>query len=741
MSIFVEYHKFVMKYTTPAIVLLILLMHVTGADAQVTIARHGKARTCIVTADKEQETLQAADLLQDFVCRISGARLPITTDFKGKKCIVIGGQASDDVGEDGFSIDTRDGSLHIESGGGKGAIYGVVTLLEKYLGVSYWSFEDCEYQENPDIVLPEIHLKETPAFRYRQSSSYCQKDPLYKLWYRFESPDEEFIDRMWVHTFNRILPSDRFGKEHPEYYSFINGQRRPGHNSQWCLTSDAVFDAVVTQLDSIFAANPDMKMLSVSQNDGNFTQCTCPECKALEEYEEAPSGNFIHFLNRLAAHYPDKEFSTLAYLFTMKPPKHVRPLPNVNIMLCNIDCKREVPLTDNESGRTFVEALEGWSAISDNIFLWDYGINFDGYMTPFPNFHTMQKNMQLYKENDVTMHFAQVNGPKGGDFTELRSYMISKLMWDPYQDADSLMTTFLNGYYGKAGKHIHDYLKLLEGALLASGKDLWIYDSAISHKDGMLRPQLIRTYNEIFDKAEEAVNDDPVKLKRVRMSRLSLMFSELEIARTGECIDADEIIPKLDLFEQRTREYGVTALNERNNPPAEYCELYRTRFLPQKEKSKALGAKVEWILPPHDRYLSMASEALTDGLYGGTTYVESWVGWEGRDAAFILDLGEEMQFTRIESDCLHQLGAWVLLPKGGRYSISTDGQTYREFGSFAFEEDRNLMIKFVKGTAESETPVQARYIKVEIEGTIDCPYWHYGVGHPSWFFVDEVSVY
>lgn len=716
----------------------VIMLISVSATAQTTIVSNGKAKAGIILADSSTDAKQAAELLQDFVRRISGAELQIGAKARN---IIIGGQAEEGIGEDGFTIDTDGGNLYIRSGGGKGAAYGVVTLLEKYLDVRYWTFETCEYPTRTEITLPEIHLKETPAFRYRQSSSYCQRDPLYKLWYRFETPDEEFIDRMWVHTFNRILPSDRFGAEHPEYYSFINGQRRPGHNSQWCLTNPAVFDAVTRQLDSIFAANPNMKMLSVSQNDGNFTQCTCPECKALEEYEEAPSGNFIHFLNKLAEHYPDKEFSTLAYLFTMKPPKHVKPLPNVNIMLCNIDCKREVPLTDNASGKIFVEALEGWSAISDNIFLWDYGINFDGYLTPFPNFHTMQKNIRLYKENDVTMYFAQVNGSLGSDFPELRSYMLSKLMWDPYQDADSLMTSFLDGYYGKAGRYIHDYLKILEGALLSSGKDLWIYDSAISHKDGMLRPQLLKTYNEIFDKAENAVGDDPEKLRRVRMARLSLMFSELEIARTGDIMDIGETLKKLDLFEKRTKEYGVPALNERNNPPGEYCTLYRTRFLPQEVKSKALGAKVEWILPPHSRYMEMASDALTDGLFGGTTYVESWVGWEGCDAAFVIDLGEEKEFSRIESDCLHQLGAWVLLPKGGRYSISCDGTEFTDFGSFAFEEDRNLMIKFVKGTAQAEKTVKARYVKVEIDGTIDCPYWHYGVGHPSWFFIDEVSVY
>lgn len=718
---------------------LAIIPAAVSVQAQVTITKNGKARSSITMADDSPRTQQAAELLQDFVKKISGAEIPLSQNGKGN--IIIGGKASEDVGEDGFSIDSENGRLIIRSGGDKGAIYGVVTLLERYLGVSYWTCGTYDLTETPDITLPEIHLKETPAFRYRQSQNYGMQDPVYKMWYRFESPSEEFIDGMWVHTFNRILPSDIYGKTHPEYYSFINGARRPGHNSQWCLTNQAVFDAVVEKLDSIFKANPDLKMISVSQNDGNYTHCSCPECKAVEEYEGAPSGNYIRFLNRLAERFPDKEFSTLAYLFTMQPPKHVKPHPNVNIMLCNIDCKREVPLTDNATGQEFTRALTGWSAISDNIFLWDYGINFDGYLTPFPNFHIMQKNIRLFKENNVTMHFSQVNGSKGGDFSELRGYMLSKLMWDPYQDADSLMTTFLNGYYGKAGPYIGNYLKMLEGALLSSGKELWIYDSAITHKDGMLNPQLIRTYNEIFDKAEKAVENDPEKLRRVRLSRLSLMFSELEIARTYNDMDVDVITGKLDIFEQRALEEKVPAINERRNTPEEYCSLYRERFLPQEVKSKALGSKVTWLTPPHRRYMEMGGSALTDGLYGGATYVESWVGWEGTDAGFILDMGEEKEFTKIESDFLHQLGAWVLLPEGGRYSISSDGTEFTEFGSFDIAEDRDVRVKFTKGTVQKDEPVKARYIKVEIDGTIECPYWHYGIGFPSWFFVDEVAVY
>ncbi len=710
-------------------------------SAQVQLTRSGKPVSRIVITEKSEVNQKAADLLQLFIERISGAVLPITADQKIKRGDVrIGGTAAG-AGEDGFRLLTQDGALFIQSGGDKGAIYGVVTLLEDYLGVSYYAYECYTLNKETDVTVPALDRTETPAFRYRQTFSYGNDDPIYKIWFRLEEPGEMFIDNMWVHTFNRILPASRFGKEHPEWYSFINGERRPGDHSQWCLTNPEVLEACIHQLDSIFAAHPDLKMISVSQNDGNNTNCACPECRAVDEYEGSPSGNFIHFMNKLAEHYPDKEFSTLAYLFTMQPPKHVKPLPNVNIMLCDIDCKREVPLTDNASGQYFMQALEGWSKISDNIFVWDYGINFDNIVSPFPNFHILQKNMQIFKDHHATMHFAQVNGIKGGDFSEMRAYVLGKLMWNPYQDVDSLMQTFMKGYYGDAAPYLYQYQKIMEGALLASGKDLWIYDSPITHKDGMLNRNLRKIYNELFDKAEAAVKNDAEKLYHVQLSRLTLQYSELEIARTETGGDVEGIKKQLELFQERTRTFGVKSLNERANAPEAYCELYQKRFLPQEVNSLAAGAKVTYISAPDKKYQPIADKALTDGLYGGTTYVESWVGWEGRNASFIVDLGEQKTFSRIETDFLHQLGAWILLPKGGTYSVSKDGEHFDDFGSFTFPEDRDNQVKFVPGVVESITPVKARYIKVDIQTIGMCPPWHYGVGYPAWFFLDEFSVY
>ena len=323
--------------------MLIAAMLTLGiAHAKQTIVKNGKPTARIVTNGSDAVNREAAKLLQDFVQRISGATIDIVDGKAKRGDVVIGEGLTDGLTEDGFRLQSRGDVLYISSGGDKGAIYGVVTLLENYLGVAYYAAGAVDVPQMSTITLPEIaDHHENPAFRYRQSQNYSLgSDPVYRLWFRLEEPNDEFAGGNWVHTFNRILPSDRFGESHPEYYSFINGKRRPGNASQWCLTNPAVFEAAAAQIDSIFRANPGKTMISVSQNDGNFTNCHCPECEKVDEEEGALSGNFIRFMNKLAQRFPDKQFSTLAYLFTMHPPKKVKPLPNVNIMLCDIDCKR-----------------------------------------------------------------------------------------------------------------------------------------------------------------------------------------------------------------------------------------------------------------------------------------------------------------------------------------------------------------------------------------------------------------
>lgn len=724
------------------ILLIVSLLFLPSLNAQVRLVHKGKSKSRIVLTENTNEEKVAASILQTFIERISGYSLPIVENKKASKGdVILGHSTSESVSEDGFIAFTNDGILEIY-GKNSGVIYGAITILENYLGVDYWGENEYSLTKNNTIELPFIMHKSNPAFRYRQTQFYgIKNDPTYKWWHRLEEPAEMFAAGYWVHTFDKLLPSAVYGKTNPEYYAYYNGKRNPGKASQWCLTNPEVLEIVSQRIDSIFKANPGMNIISVSQNDGNYTNCTCPACKAIDDREEALSGSLITFLNKLAERFPDKEFSTLAYLYTMKPPKYIKPLPNVNIMLCDIDAKREVSLTENASGQEFVKAMEGWSRITNNIFVWDYGINFDNYLSPFPNFHILQDNIQLFAKNNATMHFSQIAGSRGGDFAELRAYLVSKLMWNPYIDLDKTMKHFLNGYYGKAAPFIYQYIKIMEGALIASGVDLWIYDSPVTHKNGMLKPALMRRYNKLFDDAEAAVKHEDTLRKRVQRARLPLLYSELEIIRTEKDKDIDELNAKLSLFEERVKEFDVPTLNERTNSPLEYAQQYRERYMPKAEKSIALGAQVNYLIQPTGKYAELGKSALTDGLFGGSTFVESWVGWEGTDAHFIVDMGEVKDIHSIEVDFLHQLGQWILFPLEVTYSYSSDGTNFTFWDKHDLGEDQSVAVKFQGVKTVSQKPIRTRYVKVEVVATKECPHWHYGVGHPSWVFIDEVTIH
>lgn len=103
-------------------------------------------------------------------------------------------------------------------------------------------------------------------------------------------------------------------------------------------------------------------------------------------------------------------------------------------------------------------------------------------------------------------------------------------------------------------------------------------------------------------------------------------------------------------------------------------------------------------------------------------------------------MGEVKTVQKVSTDFLHQLGAWILMPKSVTYYASEDGKAYTLIGNHEFAEDRDISVKFVPATVSLDKPIKARYIRVAVKTIGLCPTWHYGVGYPAWFFIDEVVV-
>ncbi|CAD5254307.1 MULTISPECIES: DUF4838 domain-containing protein [unclassified Imperialibacter] len=706
---------------------------------------------------------KAASVLQDYLLQISGAVLPIIeADRSRSRYEIVLGQNErlgelginvnlNELGEDGFLIRTDSARLFITGGNEKGTLYGVYTFLENYLGCRMYSPKVKVVPKQATIVLDKIDDKQVPVIGFRDTHYRVTWDAEYIDWHKLDHnakggrPDWG----MWVHTFNELVPPDVYYDEHPEYFAMVNGKRLP---TQLCLTNHEVLDIAIQNLRRKIAENPDAKYWSVSQND-NRNFCTCDNCRAIDDREGSPSGSIIQFVNQVADQFPEKMISTLAYEYGRAAPKTLIPRDNVNIMLCSIEAFRDKPIETDTTSADFVKDVEDWGKIAKDIIVWDYVIQFNHLISPFPNLHTLKPNIQFFARNGVNALFEQGNREVGGEFAALRAYLISKLMWNPDEDVDALMNDFLQGVYGPASKPIRSYIDEMKEAMLASGQPLRIFGSPNEASTSYLSPELMKRYEQLFNAAELAVADSAQLLERVRIARLPLEYAWMEQAKKkfageggvfqkfGDRWEASTVFrSKVDDFTDLCIREGVTQVKEWSTSPDEYRTANYRLLAQGMNEHLAYGKKVTFISPPNDHIAGEHATMLTDGIRGSQDYTYNWFSFSGQDLEVVIDLEELQPVRRIES-AYFQYGFWLrLFPKKVEYSLSADGENY----TIVSTVNNTLPIDQYGGQQRDFigefAPQNARYVKVKAYSIGNTPGWHPGAGRPANMLIDEIVV-
>jgi hypothetical protein len=709
---------------------------------------------------------RAADILQTSIFKMSGVDLPIlTTREPGQPGVAaIGFPRSDlppvissalaSLRPDGFAVATFAGNLYVAGGGGKGVIYGVVHLLEKYFGCRKFSPSAELFPPRDDLALGCLFEVDNPVNEVRIVNGDFALDADYLDWMRLHTASDLYGTGYYVHTFQRLVPWQTYFADHPEYFALMNGKRII---DQPCLSRPEVFDIAVARLREDMAAQPEKTIWSVSQND-NFSYCQCPDCLRVIEEEGSPAGPILRFVNRIAALFPGKTISTLAYQYSRPAPRLTRPAPNVEVMLCTIELNRSLPIAGDPSSASFVRDIEDWSRICGHLYLWDYTVNFSHFVSPFPNLHVLQPNIRFFTEHGVRRHFQQTNTSPGHESSELKGYLLAKLLWDPDTDVDEVMADFLGGYYGPAGLHVRKYLDALRGALERSGARLDIYEPPAVHAADHLSAADVALYDKLFDRAEAAVARDPERLTRVETARLPLMYAKIEIGKddmfgprgfyeekAGRFVPKTAMIRLVDEFAARCRAGNVLTLNESGLTPEAYNEGVRRFIDVQVEGNLAFRKPVAADPPPSSKYAKGDPAVLTNGVRGASDFKVHWLGWEGVDVVLTLDLGGPVAAREIALSTLSDHRSWILHPDRLECSVSADGASYRDLGARSAsgdhrDEETIRTHRWENAPAGPGIPAAIRFVRFRIQGTKRLPAWHPSAGGLSWVFVDEIVV-
>lgn len=530
------------------------------ADTPFTITSGGIGQYNIVLCDNATIVEQtAANELQTYIYKVTGVTLAIVSESEAQdKSFMVGPTAFalangvNPAGEEQWAIKNIGNRIIVTGGRTRGTLYAVYHLLEDEIGIRWWNLKE-EYIPNlPTLTISNpIDKSGTPAFGYRcifdattddsgQNVASTNKYNLFFVRNRLNGSLEGAIPAEYggsvsfglpshVHTLGIMLPPEKYYAEHPEYYAYVNGERKK--NGQLCLTNHNV-QTLITQktLDNIAAsyAEADSKglprptMFSITPIDDQGL-CECPACQA-ERAGYGESGYILNFVNYVAqevqATYPEVKIDALAYWFYIDPPKGgLTPGNNVQIRYANIGMDIIHPLShaNNDSVRS---KLESWRNITSNdLIYWDYAVNYL-INPPMPTMYNKKADYKYLLNVGVNGVLEEQEGVNVNDMQDMKVWMEAKLMENPDLDINALITDFTDKYYGAAGVYIRNYLNATK-TLTDSTNNVVNFGTGNERYDYFTLDYL-NAQELCLNNATAAVSGDPVLLQRVNMVRASL---------------------------------------------------------------------------------------------------------------------------------------------------------------------------------------------------------------------------
>lgn len=593
-------HKIFCFCPTISVFCISLLMLVLACSCVFgfTIAENGVPKA-VVVIDKDATEAQkyAADEFVKYTQKISGAVLEIKDEKNVKNNIFI--RTKKNVkDEDRVNLKLVGSNLYIEGNTDRGTIYAVYEFFQKFYGVEFYTNDvekipSLEVFKTPNILnysyVSPLYYRDCDFHNIDCDMSFYVKTKMNGTWKLKENTGGSVHLLGGVHSIDRLMPKSKYFKEHPEYYSFVNGQRKAGAESQLCFSNqemrEALLKEVLNQLRN--AKNP--HIISVSQND-NAAFCQCEECNKLYEKYQAKSGALLECINFIAREvkkeFPDVKVETLAYGPTLHNPVNIKAEDNVVIRICNIECNFSDPIENrdakapynkiscrmltgvdiNACNKKFAGYMEAWGKIAKYIYVWDYNANFSNYHIAHPNFHVLKPNFDFFLKHNAMAIFAEGDrSNERASFNEIKSYIIFKLLWNPKLDDKELMTDFCQFVYKQGAEDILEIINILTNDVIEANVYMptYVYNNKWISNDKMI--QVIYLFQDALMKTK----DEKIAYDKIYNMYLDFLYGAyLKEDKDWDYISRYCRLPWSDKydyekeFEEYNNAHGNTSMNE-----------------------------------------------------------------------------------------------------------------------------------------------------------------------------------
>lgn len=696
----------------------------------------------------------AARELAEHLKLVTGAAFPTIAEkdapAAGKSLIFVGNTARAPKKKyrfDEILIKMDGGSLILAGHSKRGCLYAVYSFLQDVVGVRWWTPSDTFIPKKPALAVADsLNVSYAPQMISREMYHRDAQPTVFSARMKGNgnlTPEYGGAVRIinFVHTFYRYLPPEKYFAAHPDWYSEIKGKRTHEH-AQLCLTNEEMIRELTKNVQETLRKSPDAKMIDVSQNDW-YGFCTCPKCKAIDDAEESHAGTLVLMLNKVgeavAKEFPDVLVESLAYQYTRKPPKTVRPRDNVLIRLCTIECSYIQPL-DGEQNKKFAADIEGWSKLAKYLFIWDYTTNYNDYLGPHPNLRVLVPNVRYFIKHGAIGLFEE---GEGDDFCELKNWLLLRTMWEPHLDAEKLIDEFVEGYYGKAvAPLIKQYWDVLIGRAVKEKIYLGCFGvNSAKWLDLATLNQVTEIMNTAVDTATQTYGPDSAELRRLRKSKMGVDHVWLSRYYPLRCEAREKKQPFLgpkdplqavEQFAELCKQFKTkAAVISQEGKFAQYLEGLKAGFIAQKNPPEICKGM------PEDRWVVF--DALTFHNYNNAaTVVDDKQGWNGKSVRMGTKVDWNTSYTppvrgkyrvlaslRCEGTIPKgRLGSWGVYDVRGKTGLKTMTLTPKDFA-----------------TADGSFDKKFRWIDLGVVDFVPGAYFWFAHGHSPQLdaiFVDRV---
>jgi hypothetical protein len=567
--------------------------------------------------------------------------------------------------QDNFCVFKNDRNITIQATNAQNLSFGVNDFFKKYTTLKFKekNKEAAEDNIRTEIEIPfEFSYCSSPEFEYREPYFSPNFNRNFRGWNKTNHLELEW--GIWGHNLSKILKNYNL----PESaYAQVENRRV---SNQFCFTSDTLFKFVNESIGNIYATDHALNKYMILPNDNDIV-CTCGTCKAVGNTTKDAAPAVFNFLNSLARNHKQLSFFTTAYVTVKEVPKF-EAASNVGIFYSTIAIQKGIPIEDTKDFRNFEYDIKRWRNYVDNVYIWDYTVNFDNYFDIYPSIKVTQKNLKLYKKLGINGVFLHGSEYSYSSFQELKTTILAKLLWDTEINIDDEINTyFYENFPKKLAGALASYYTFIDNSFFLNKNELGIYSGINKSIKKYLDPKVFFSFYDEFDSNTEKNKYD----KEFLRIATGLTFLKLEVMRDNGAgdygfatIDDDQqIIVKneaallLDRLTAFSKSSNLKTYNEVGYKIEEYIKSWRQNIFRYHKRKHYFYKKPFEVLSRLDEdYKNI--KTLNDAAFGLKDYNTNWLICSVDDLVLRIDKEQIKQSKKITVSFLQDIKHSIFYP-------------------------------------------------------------------------------